>query len=80
MPYRGLTAAATATARVQYVVNGRDLYTTTLIEREGNAVVVTVCTVSGLICQSRRISNPDIIAFVRWHMDTVADLTRREGA
>ena len=81
MPVRPQTRLATTTARTQYCgPDGRDAYATTTLEVEASVVIVTICGPGDLICESRRITNPDVMAFVRWHLDTVADLTRRTGA
>lgn len=81
MPY-GLFAppALATTVRAQYEVAGHDRYACTVLELSPGVIVVTVCEPSGHVCESRRITNESVIAFIHWHLDTVADLSRRAGA
>ena len=81
MHSRPLIGSATTTARSQFCgPNGRDTYATTYLEVEGNAIVVTICGPGDCVCQSRRITNPDVMAFIRWRLDTVGELNRHGGA
>lgn len=81
MPARPQTRLATTTARTQYrVADGRDCYATTVLQIEPGVIVVTICGPGDVICESRRITNESVIAYLKWHLDTVDDLTRRLGA
>ena len=73
--------SATMTAHTQFVApNGRDTYATTRLELEEHAIVVTICGPGDGFCERRQIVDPAVMAFIRWHLDTVADLSQRTGA
>jgi hypothetical protein len=80
MPYGVLYPPAVATVvRAQYAADGRDRYASTVLDIAPGVIVVTVCDPSQRTCESRRITNASVIAFIHWHLDTVADLSRRGG-
>ena len=69
-----------ATVRAQYTERGQDRYACSVVELRPGVIVVTVCDPSERLCESVRITNDAVMAFIRWHLDTVADLSRRGGA
>jgi hypothetical protein len=80
MPFDVLYPPAGATVvRAQYAAQGRDRYANTVLEVSPGVIVVTVCDPSRHVCESRRITNESVIAFIHWHLATVADLSRRTG-
>ena len=73
--------SATMTAHTQFVApNCRDTYATTRLELEEHAIVVTICGPGNGICERRQIVDPAVMNFIRWHLDTVADLSQRTNA
>lgn len=71
---------STAVVRAQYTGSGRDRYACTHVETGVGVIVITICDPMTQLCESRRITNAAVIAFIEWHLATVADLSRRMGA
>jgi hypothetical protein len=69
------------TVHTQYRINGGgDAYAGVTLQLTPTEAVITVCGPGDLLCESRRVTNDAVLAFLLWYVDTATEMSQAGGA
>ena len=67
--------------RSQYRIDGgRDGYGRVVLVIDDATAEILICGPGDVVCTARRVTNPAVLAYLRWHVGTIRDCARRERA